>query len=87
MSEDDPGTLRDLEVALAFVDELRTILEVLVANGVISAEVIAGLLRRQREIYSPARPGAVFVIDYLLKPLTDLERAAARKGHRPPGST
>ena len=74
-------------VALAFVDELRIILEVLMANDVISPEVIAGLLRRQPQIYSPPRPGAVFVMDYLLKPLTDLERAATRKADRPPGST
>jgi hypothetical protein len=74
----DEGTMRDFEVAL--MDAISTICEVLVARRIIRAEVLAEMLRRQRETYPKEEmPGAVFVMDVILEALTDPARAEARK--------
>lgn len=84
-SSDD--TMSDFEVAL--MDALRTAFEVLIAKGIIPAEVLAEMLRRQRESYPREQmPGAVFVMDMLLDSITDPARAEARRlaGLPPEGS-
>jgi hypothetical protein len=77
-------TMREFEVAL--LDALRTICEVRVAKGIISAEVLAEMLQRQRQGYlkEPPMEGAAFVMSMLLEPLADPARLAARKLDREP---
>jgi hypothetical protein len=81
---EDDAKLRDSEIAL--MDALKTVFEVLVAKQVTPIEAIAGMLRRQREVYheEPPMPGALFVMDSLLEFLTDPRRAEARKLERDP---
>jgi hypothetical protein len=75
--------MSDFEIAL--MDAIRTICEVLVAKQIVPAEVLAKMLRRQRDSYSQDQMhGAVFVMNFVLETLTDPERAATRKLERDP---
>jgi hypothetical protein len=73
------------EFEIALMDAIRTICEVLVAKQIVPAEVLAKMLRSQRDDYPQDQmPGAVFVMNFLLETLTDPARAATRKLERDP---
>jgi hypothetical protein len=63
--------MSDYEVAL--VDAIRTIFKILIGKGIISGQVAAEMLGRQREMYQqdPPMPGAIFVMHMLVESLTD----------------
>ena len=83
MSEGKDHTMRDFEVAL--MDAIKNINEVLVAKRIIPAEVLAEMLRRQRETYPKEKMlGAVFVMNMILESLTDPKRTKLRKLERNP---
>jgi hypothetical protein len=81
--QSDDQNMSDFEIAL--MDAIRTICEVLVAKQIVPAEVLAEMLRRQRDNYSQDQMhGAVFVMNFVLETLTDPARAATRKLERDP---
>jgi hypothetical protein len=81
--QSDDRTMRDFEIAL--MDAIRTICEVLVAKQIVPAEVLAEMFRQQRDRYPREQmPGAVFVMNMILEPLTNPERTATRKLEREP---
>jgi hypothetical protein len=77
MNEPDDGKLRDSEVAL--LDAIKTILEIVIAKGILSPQVIDEMLARQSQSYPPEMPRAVFVMDLIRAFVMDPKRAELRE--------
>jgi hypothetical protein len=78
MSKDDDDSLRDSEVAL--MNAIMTILEIIIAKGILPAKVLDEALAAQSAQY-PAEhmPRAIFIFDELRPVVSDSARAQLRQ--------
>jgi hypothetical protein len=81
--ENEDHCLRDSEIAL--MDAISTILEIIVAKGILPPHVLDHALKAQSDQYPvDDMPRAVFIFDELRRLVNDPARAQLRRFHNQP---